>query len=625
MGAYAEMDAAPEGGASDTRPAGFALALDRMLETICVVLMLVSVTVACLQVTLRYGFNSGLPWPEELAIWCFCWAIFLGMGIATGRDAHIAIDTVPRLLSPRKRAALDFFNRAIVAASSFMLVIHGYEYVARAIAASPAMQLPMRYFFLAVPVGGALNLFFLLWPRPGRSLAYGVSVLVAGFAIYLAIRFAAPHLYGESGSAIVLNLVGLVLIVIGTPVAFAMAFGAFAAFAPFAKILLVTISQNMAASLDSFTLLAIPFFILAAAVMNAGGITPRLVDLAVKLVGHMRGGLGQANVLSNTLLAGISGSSTADASTIAKLMVPEMAKRGYDRPFSAALTASAATLANMIPPSLGLIIYAALASVSVGALFVATIVPGLMVAGTLMLTVYVISRYRGYGGDIPKASARERLSSLALAVPALILPLLIVMGVRFGVFTATEAGAIAFVYAIFCGGLLYRKLTVSNLLAAIRESVFDTVLIVIIIATAAPFAWVLAFEQVPQKIAQSMSGLVENPLLLMMVLNVFLLIVGLFMEMIASLVILVPILVPLIVAAGIDPVHFGIVIVLNQVIGALTPPLGVLVFTTARVGGADQAATFRAVIPFTLALIAVMLLIAYVPALSMLPVKWFGP
>ena len=201
--------------------------------------------------------------------------------------------------------------------------------------------------------------------------------------IYLAIRFAAPDLYGESGSAIVLNIVGLVLIMLGTPVAFAMAFGAFAAFAPFAKILLVTISQNMAASLDSFTLLAIPFFILAAAVMNAGGITPRLVDLAVKLVGHLRGGFGQANVITNTMLAGISGSSTADASTIAKLMVPEMAKRGYDRPFSAALTASASTLANMIPPSLGLIIYAALASVSVGALFVATIVPGLLVAASL--------------------------------------------------------------------------------------------------------------------------------------------------------------------------------------------------------------------------------------------------
>jgi tripartite ATP-independent transporter DctM subunit len=625
MGVYAETNTALPGAASDTVQKGFALAVDRVLETICVVLMLVAVGVSCLQVTLRYGFHSGLPWPEEMAIWAFCWAVFLGMGLATGRDAHIAIDSFSRLLPARGKTALAFFNRVIIAASSFMLVVHGFEYVSRAIAASPALQWPMKYFFLAVPVGGLLNLFFLAWPRPGRSLVYGLAVLAAGLAVYFAIRYGASSVYGESGSAIVLNIVGLVLIVLGTPVAFAMAFGAFAAFAPFRDILLVTISQNMAASLDSFTLLAIPFFILAAAVMNAGGITPRLVDLAVQLVGHMRGGLGQANVVTNTMLAGISGSSTADASTIAKLLVPQMAKHGYDRPFSAALTASAATLANMIPPSLGLIIYAALASVSVGALFVATIVPGLLVAASLMLTVYVMSRIRGYGGDVPKASARQRLNSLAMAIPALILPLLIVMGVRFGVFTATEAGAIAFVYAILCGSLLYRKLTPANLLEAIRESVLDTVLIVVIIATAAPFAWVLAFEQVPQKIAASMGALVENPLLLMLVLNIFLLIVGLFMEMIASLVILVPILVPLIVAAGIDPIHFGIVIVLNMVIGALTPPLGVLVFTTARVGGADQAATFKAVIPFTLVLIGVMLLISYVPALSLLPVQWFGP
>lgn len=619
------MDVAPTVAMSDSAPAGFALVLDRILETVCVALMLLAVVVACLQVTLRYMFNAALPWPEELAIWAFCWAVFLGMGLATGRDAHIAIDTVPRLLSPRNRAALEFFNYAIIAAASFMFVIHGYQYFARAIAASPAMQLPMKYYFLAVPVGGALNLFFLLWPKPGRSLRKGAAVIGAGFLIYLSIRYVGPHLYGEASSAIVLNLVGLVLIVAGAPIAFAMAFGAFAAFAPFAQILLVTISQNMAASLDSFTLLAIPFFILAAAVMNAGGITPRLVDLAVQLVGHFRGGLAQANVVANTMLAGLSGSSTADASTIAKLMVPEMEKRGYDRPFSAALTASSATLANMIPPSLGLIVYAALASVSVGALFVATIVPGLMIAATLMLTAYVIARRRGYGGDVPKASARDRLHSLALALPALSLPLIIVMGVRFGVFTATEAGAIAFFYAILCGAFLYRKLTVKNFVAAIRESVIDTVLIVVIIAAASPFAWVLAYEQVPQTIAASMGSLVENQILFMLVLNLFLLIVGLFMEMIASLVILVPILVPLVIAAGIDPIHFGVVIVLNMVVGALTPPLGVLVFTTARVGKADQGATFKAVIPFTFALIGVMMVIAYIPPLTLLPVKWFGP
>ncbi|MCV0395957.1 MAG: TRAP transporter large permease subunit [Rhizobiaceae bacterium] len=623
--AFTETDAALSDAASDSAPAGLARIVDRILEAACIGLMLAAVAVACLQVVLRYGFRSGLPWPEEFATWVFAWAVFLGMAIATGRNAHISIDVLLRLLSPRNRAALEMFNRAVIAAASIMLVMHGWDYVSRAIAASPALQWPMKYLFVAAPVGGLLNLFFLAWPNAGRTLLQGLAVLAGGVAIYLAVRYGASSFYGQSGSAVVLVIVGIVGIVLGVPVTFALTFGAFAAFAPFSQILLVTISQNMVASLNSFTLIAIPFFILAAAVMNAGGITPRLVDLAMQLVGHLRGGLGQANVVTNTMLAGISGSSTADASTIAKLMVPEMAQRGYSRAFSAALTAASATLANLIPPSLGLIIYAALASVSVGALFVATIVPGFLVAAALMVMVYFMSRRRGYGGDIPKATLRERLSSLGLAVPALILPAIIVGGVRFGAFTATEAGAIAFIYALLCGFLLYRRLTPANLIAAIREAVLDTIVIAVIIAAAAPFAWVLAFEQVPQKIAQELALLVANPPLLLFAVMMFLLIVGLFMEMIASLVILVPILVPLVVTAGMDPIHFGVVIVISLVIGALTPPLGVLVFTTARVGRANQTETFRAIVPFVLALLAVLLLVSYVPALTLLPVSWFGP
>jgi tripartite ATP-independent transporter DctM subunit len=609
----------------DVRTTDVAKIVEHLLEAASIGLMLVAVGVASLQVTLRYAFNSGLPWPEELATWVFGWAVFLGMAVATRREAHISIDVVLRLLGPRSRAAFEFFGHAVVAACSVMLMIHGYDYMSRVISASPALQLPMKFFFLAVPVGGFFNLFFLLWPKAGRSFVTGAGVVGAGLALYAAVRWGGPLIYDQETSGIVLVLFGVVSIAIGVPVAFALSFGTFAAFAPFGPMLMMTISQNMAASLNSFTLLAIPFFILAAAVMNAGGITPRLVDLAMQLVGHLRGGLGQANVVTNTMLAGISGSSTADASTIAKLLVPEMAARGYSRPFASALTAAAATIANLIPPSLGLIVYAALASVSVGALFVATIIPGLMASAALMITVWVISRARGYGGDIPKATLEQRMTSLGLAIPALILPALIVGGVRFGVFTATEAGAIAFLYALFCGSLLYRKLTVANLVAAIRESVFDTAVIVVIIAAAAPFAWVLAFEQVPQTIAEHLAVLVERPWLLMLAINGFLLVVGLFMEMIASMVILVPILVPLVVAAGFDPIQFGVVLVINLVIGALTPPLGVLVFTTARVGGANQTETFKAITPFTLALIVVLMLVTFVPAFTLLPVALLGP
>lgn len=598
---------------------------DWVLETVCVVLMLGAAAVATLQVFCRYVLNASLPWPEEVAVWLFCWAVFLGMGLITGRGTHIAIDLLAPILPASWRAPHRFIVDALIAATSIMLIVHGVDFAGRAIQVSPAMQWPMGALYVGVAVGGLLNLAYLAQPRAGGGWTRGGGVLMAGGAAYLAVLHGAGELFSEQNNATALMLTALVLVLLEVPVAFALAFGAFAAFAPLGELMLMTVPQNMAASLGSFTLLAIPFFVMAAAVMNVAGITTRLVDLATRLVGHLRGGLGQANVVTNTLLAGISGSSTADASAIAKLMVPEMERRGYSRAFGCALTSASSTLANFIPPSLGLIVYAALASVSVGALFIGTIVPGLLASGALMLVVWLVSRARGYGADIPRATGHERLSALGRAVPALALPLLIVGGVRAGAFTATEAGAIALVYAILCGLLFYRCLTPRNFTEAVREATCDTVAVVIIIAAAAPFAWVLAAEQVPQRIAAAMGAVSANPIVLLMLVNLFLLVVGLFMELIAAMVILVPILVPILAAAGVDPVHFGIVLVMNLVIGALTPPMGMLVFTTARVGRAKVVDVFRAVTPFTLALLAVLMLVTYVPALVLAPVRWLAP
>lgn len=611
--------------ASQGAAARFRRVLDLALEAVTAILMLAAAGIACLQVFFRYVMNASLAWPEEVALWCFGWAVFIGMAVALGRGGHIAIDLVSRLIPAAWRPAHRFFVTTMVAAASVMLIVHGIDFLSRAMQVSPAMQWPLKYLFLAVPVGGALNLCYLARPEPAGRPWAGLAAILAGALVYLAVRYGAGYLYGEAGSAAVLMIVGLALIMLEVPIAFALAFGAFAAFAPLGNMMLVIVTQSMSSSLNSFTLLAIPFFIMAAALMNAGGITTKLVDLATHLVGHLRGGLGQANVVTNTLLGGVSGSSSADASAITKLLVPEMERRGYARAFSCALTSAASTLANLIPPGLGLIIYAALASVSVGALFVATIVPGLMAATALAVVVFLVSRARGYGADVPRSTGRQRLIALRNAVPALLLPLVIVGGVRFGVFTATEAGAIAFVFAIFCGSLIYRRLTVANFTASIREAVFDTVAIAIIIAAAAPFAWVLAAEQVPQRLAAAMGSLDAGLVVLLLLINLFLLFVGLFIEMIAALVILVPILVPMVTAAGYDPIQFGIVLVLNLVIGALTPPLGMLVFITARVGKADVSAVFHAVLPFILALLVVLMLVTFVPVFTLGPLWLFGP
>jgi tripartite ATP-independent transporter DctM subunit len=597
---------------------------DRTLETLCVALLLGSAGVAVLQVFCRYGLNAALPWPEEVAIWLFSWSVFLGLGVAVGRRAHIAIDLVGALMPERLKAPHAFLVDAMIAAAGMMLIVNGLDFAGRAMQVSPAMQWPLRYLFVAAPTGGLLSLFYLVKPRREPPSPAGAAAVAAGVVIYFAVLNGAGLVFGAAGTPTALMIVAFGLILLGVPIAFALILGSFAAFAPQGDIMLVVVPQNMAGALNSFTLLAIPFFIMAAAVMNVAGITSRLVDLATKLVGHFTGGLGQANVVTNTLLAGVSGSSTADASAIAKLMVPEMERRGYGRAFGCALTAAAATLANLIPPSLGLIVYAALASVSVGALFVATIFPGLLCSAALIVTVWLISRRRGYGGGTP-ASGRERLEALLQAIPALLLPLFIVGGVRFGIFTATEAGAAALLYAVLCGVFIYRCLTFRNFWSSVKESALDTIVIVAIIAAAAPFAWVLAAEQVPQKIAAAMKAFSNSAFVLLLLINLFLLVVGLFMEMIASMVILVPILVPIVVAAGVDPVQFGVVLVMNLVIGALTPPMGVLVFTTARVGGATVVATFREVMPFILALTGVLFLTTYVPWLTAAPVRWFGP
>ena len=599
--------------------------LDRTLETIAVVLMLCATCVVVLQVFCRYVLNASLPWPEEAAQFCFVWAVFLGMAVLSFRDRHIAISLFVPKLSLKTQAIHGVFLKVMTVIACIILVVHGIDFMNRTMQVMPALRVPLRYLFMAVPAGGIVALVFLSAPLRGFAWWSGLATLIAGLAGYYALREAGGALFGEASSTAILMIVTMFLIFIEVPIVYALVIGSFAGLTPLPPLMLVTITQNMSGALNSFTLLAIPFFILAAAVMNVGGITVRIVDLAYHLVGHFRGGLAQANIVTNVMLAGVSGSSTADASATAKLLVPEMEKHGYSRSFSCALTAASSTLANMIPPGLGLIIYAALASVSVGALFVGTILPGLMVALALSFVAWILSVRKGFGGTKERSNRSTRWRSFWLATPALCLPVMIVGGVRFGIFTATEAGAMAFVFALFCGAVIYRGLTAANLSEAFREAVEDTVAVAVIIAAASPFAWILTFEQTPQKIAEWLAALTGNKFFLLLLINLFLIFVGLFIEMIAAMVILVPILVPVVIAAGVDPLQFGIIMVMNLVIGALTPPLGVLVFTTARVGGAPSTSVFRAILPFIGAQLIVLILVTMIPQITLLPIQWFGP
>ncbi len=603
-----------------------ALYLDRMIEAIAVTMLLATCVLSVVQVFFRYVLNNSLPWPEEVARLGFIWVVFLGMALAIHRDAHLRIDLIDRFSGVVGVHVSVALRVVFVAASCAALSHHGFELVGRSMGSTPALRIPIGYLYGAVPVGAVLGFFFLILapPKPLPGWA-GVALCAVGYGLYLAFVGPLVPIIAQFDSAAVLVTGALVLVLVGVPIGFAMVFSVLASFAGDPPLLLVTISQNMASTVNSFTLMAIPFFITAAAVMNAGGITARLIGLAAQFVGHLRAGLGQVNILTSVMLGGVSGSSMADAGSTAKIMVPEMEKGGYPRAFSCAITSASSVMANLIPPSLGLIIYGALASVSVGALFVATIVPGLLVAVALSLTLYLISLRAGYGAMAPRTSAATRWRAFLPAIPALALPVLIVGGVRFGVFTATEAGAMAFIYAILCGILFYRMLTIGRFIAALREATQDTIVVMFVVAAASPFAWVLASQQVPQTVGKALSGMTTSPQVLMLLILLLLLFIGLFMEMIAAMVIMVPVFTPVIIAAGIDPVQFGIVIVLSLVIGALTPPLGMLIFTTARVGQISPSEVFRAVVPFLAALIGVLFLVAFVPVLSTGLVRLIGP
>lgn len=600
--------------------------LDKSVEAVAASLLVGTLLVALLQVFCRYVLNSSLSWPEEMARFAFVWFVFLGTSLITRRARHITIDMVPRALDAAGLRLHALAVRVIAASCAIFLLTCGGSLVSQASYVSPALQWSYAYLYLAVPAGALLTLVFLvLEPVPGVTKSWaGAAASAAGVALYYLMESALGSSFiGSFGVVLPLIVIAIGLMLVGVPIFDSLVFGTFVAFLPQGPLALLPVPQGLTNSMD-YLLLSIPFFMLAGGLMNVGGITARLIALAATLVGHFRGGLAQVNVLTNTLMGGVSGSSTADAAAIAKTMVPEMERRGYPKPFGVALTSSGSILANMIPPSLGLIIFGAMASVSVGALFTATIVPGLLMAVTLAIVVHIECLRRRIGDRSTRSSWSERGTAFRQALPALVLPLLIVGGIRYGVFSATEAGAIAALYALICGLWIYRTANGASILTALRESLIETTTVLAVIAASAPFAYALIIEQVPQKMTLALGALSSNWIVLMLVINLFLLFVGLAMEMIASMVILVPLLVPVLKAAGIDLVHFGVVMVANLCIGALTPPLAVLVFTAAQVTNTPIHLAYRACWPFMIGLLVWLALISFVPALSLAPLKFFG-
>lgn len=383
--------------------------------------------------------------------------------------------------------------------------------------------------------------------------------------------------------------------------------------------------QRMFAALDSFPLTAIPFFILAGALMEVSGISTRLINFAQSLVGRATGGLGLVAVLSAMFFAAISGSSAATTAAIGGILIPAMAARGYSRPFATSVQASSGELGVIIPPSIPMIIFALTAGVpvSIGDLFLAGILPGLLVAGGLMLTVYLVSKRKGYGRAKPGASGDGLgpqpgvWESFKAAILPLMLPVLILGGIYGGVFTPTEAAAAAVCFALIIGVVVFRTITVEKLVMALRSSLLNTVVILLIISSASVFGWVLTANRIPELISQVFVSISDNPLVFLLLINLLLLLVGMFLETGAAITVLAPILTPVALKMGIDPIHFGIVMIINLAVGMTTPPVGVNLFVACQVAGLRIEHIIRSMLPFYLSLLICLAIITYLPGLSL--------
>ena len=413
-------------------------------------------------------------------------------------------------------------------------------------------------------------------------------------------------------------LIFFFLLCIRIPVAFSIAIGALSFFILDSGIPTYIFIQRLISPTLSFPLLAVPFFIMTGVIMNHSGITKRIMNLADVLVGHLIGGFAQINILMSTLMGGMSASANADAAMQSKIVVPEMTKRNYGPGFSASITACSAIIAAIIPPGIALVLYGFISGTSIGKLFLAGIIPGILLSIILMFTVRVVSIRKKYQPSrLKKANTKEILIATYDAFFGLLIPVIIVGGIRFGIFTPTEAGAIAVAYSLIIGFFVHKELKLKSIPLIINESVIATSVILLIICAASAFGYYLTWERIPIILAEFMTKLSSNPLAILLVINIFLLIIGMFVEGTAALILLTPILVPITNSYGIDPVHFGIVFILNLSIAGATPPVGTLMFTTCSISNVKIEDYVREGYPFIIATIFALLCITYFPIITL--------
>lgn len=583
--------------------------IDRLLATLLAAILGALLVLVFGATLLRYVFSTGFVGTEDLGILLHTALVFLGLPLCASGPLAMRIDMATRALPVKARAVADVMSDAVTLAAALILMLGAGKVAALIGGTSPTLDIPEGWRFWPVVIGGGLAATHLIVGLIANGRRPLSTLLVITGGVCLAALPHLPVLMPVGLPSLVACAAVCVALAVEAPFVHALIVG-LAVAVPFgARLPEAAIVQQTVSGMGKFLLLAIPFFLLAGMLMNAGGLAHRLVSFASALVGHRRGGMAQATLVTNLLFSGVSGSSIADAAFGAKVLAPALVADGVKPEKAAAIVAATAVLPNIIPPSIAFLLLASATNLSVGALFQGGLFAGLFLAVAMAAMLH----FSADTSSRPVADRRERLAAFVAAVPVFGLALVIFFGIRLGVATPTEAAAIASVYALLA--TLLSKSGRRTIPGAFLQAGRETAAIGLLVASSAPLVFLLAIDGLPQALAGWVTALGANPLAVMLAANLILLAVGGPLDVGPGILLFAPLLQPSVVAAGIDPVAFGVILIVNLMIGGLTPPVGVLVFVAAGITGLSSTAVFRAVLPLTLVLIAALALMAFAAGL----------
>lgn len=591
--------------------------------------MLSIILIITFQTAYRYIISKFLDgagsaiWTEELARFIFIWISYLAVPLAIKSRTNIRVDFIFDRMSDKWQRILWVVNTTCFLVLGIVVVVMGISLVQMQIRfpqTTPALQIPYFIPYLILPIGFGLIVIRLLQDLVKEAKLAGLKDTFTGFAIALLIFI--PVLLGVNVSSTTILFGYFVLfLLISVPIGISLGLASLVTLMGSGTLPIDYVAQISFTSIDSFPIMAIPFFIAAGVFMGSGGLSKRLLNLADEILGPLPGGMALATIATCMFFAAISGSGPATVAAIGSLTIPAMIQRGYDVYFSCAIVAAAGAIGVMIPPSNPFVIYGVSAQASIGKLFIAGIVPGLLTGIALMVYSYFVSKKRGWMGEAKERSFKSITAAFWDAKLALMVPVIVLGGIYGGLMTPTEAAAVAAFYGLVVGVFVYRELNSKNIVDVFMQACSTSAIVIILMAMATIFGNVMTIEQVPAKIAAFILGLTQNKILILLLINVLLLVIGTFMEALAAIVILTPILLPIVKQVGVDPIHFGIIMVVNLAIGFVTPPVGVNLFVASGVANVKLGAVARKIVPILGLMIIVLLAITYIPAISLFLVR----